>query len=221
MKRNLIVFAPHPDDEVLGCGGTMALRIQEGFDAHVVFLTDGASLFSALLGIHADPSPEEVKAARNRESRQATGILGFDQRQLHFLDYAPNSLEHHHDEVVGKAVEFIDRLTPDEIYITNPHEAHPEHRQGNAIVRMACARAKRQPRLLQYIIALKPGVSLADVPEKILRVDISPVRTLKARAVDCFKFHLEIQSPRQTRPLTDFREYQEATEEIFLLDSPP
>lgn len=216
-RKSIIIFAPHPDDEVLGCGGTVAMRVAEGYDVHVVFLTDGASLFSALLDIYSHPSPRQVKLARRRESCAATRILGVKPRHLHFLDYEPGNLERCRDEVVGKVLGFIDRLAPDEVYVTNAHEAHLEHRQGNAIVRAACARAKRPPRLLQYVIALPQGLSPRKLKEPLLRVDISRVRPLKARAIACFKFHLEIQSPRQTRPLADFREYREATEEVFLV----
>jgi LmbE family N-acetylglucosaminyl deacetylase len=41
LKNTILVFAPHPDDEVFGCGGVMAKRIFEGYDVFVVFLTDG------------------------------------------------------------------------------------------------------------------------------------------------------------------------------------
>ena len=37
-----LVLAPHPDDEVYGCGGAVALHVQAGHRVHVVILTDGA-----------------------------------------------------------------------------------------------------------------------------------------------------------------------------------
>jgi N-acetylglucosamine malate deacetylase 1 len=36
-----VVLAPHMDDEVLGCGGTMARQVAAGSDVTVIFLTDG------------------------------------------------------------------------------------------------------------------------------------------------------------------------------------
>ena len=37
----VVVFAPHPDDEVFGCGGALALHARAGVSVHVVLLTEG------------------------------------------------------------------------------------------------------------------------------------------------------------------------------------
>ena len=42
-KKSVIIFVAHPDDEILGCGGTMAKLSQQGFEVHVVFFADGES----------------------------------------------------------------------------------------------------------------------------------------------------------------------------------
>ena len=39
----LLVFAPHPDDEILGCAGLMQRLVREGLAVHVVVVTDGAA----------------------------------------------------------------------------------------------------------------------------------------------------------------------------------
>jgi len=41
MTRSIMVVAAHPDDEVLGCGGSIAKYTESGSDVHVVFLADG------------------------------------------------------------------------------------------------------------------------------------------------------------------------------------
>src|SRR5207248_577693 len=43
LGRSAIVFAPHQDDEVLGCGGTIVRKLRAGADVTVVFLTDGSA----------------------------------------------------------------------------------------------------------------------------------------------------------------------------------
>lgn len=42
MNKRIIVFAPHPDHETLGCAGTIAKRLNEGYEVLLVVLTDGA-----------------------------------------------------------------------------------------------------------------------------------------------------------------------------------
>src|SRR3954453_22266405 len=59
--ERLLVLAPHPDDEVIGCGGLVAQHIREGREVRVVVATDGAQAGDA--------------AARESESRRGLAIL--------------------------------------------------------------------------------------------------------------------------------------------------
>ena len=46
-------FAPHPDDETWGCGGTVAKKISEGYEVLIMVLTDGRYAFQKMLGIES------------------------------------------------------------------------------------------------------------------------------------------------------------------------
>ena len=39
--ENIIVFAPHPDDDIIGCGGSIARQLQQGNKVSIVYLTSG------------------------------------------------------------------------------------------------------------------------------------------------------------------------------------
>ena len=76
-----MVVAPHPDDEVLGCGGLIAILADRGLTPVVVFITDGGM---------SHPSSQkypraELVALREIEAKQATSILGIPQDRLRFL----------------------------------------------------------------------------------------------------------------------------------------
>ena len=43
MTKRILVVAAHPDDEVLGCGATLAKHSMDGDEVHILFLTDGVS----------------------------------------------------------------------------------------------------------------------------------------------------------------------------------
>ena len=61
-----LVFAPHADDETLGMGGSLLKAKEQGIETHLVVLTDG------FRGGHS----ADLVATRNREVREASGMLG-------------------------------------------------------------------------------------------------------------------------------------------------
>jgi LmbE family N-acetylglucosaminyl deacetylase len=107
MNKKVIVFAPHPDDETLGCGGTIAKKTSEGYEVFVVIITDGRHAFSKVLGINSDPNPEEIKQIRKEEVIKATRILGVPITNLLFLDFEDRTLEKHEKEAEEKIIEIL------------------------------------------------------------------------------------------------------------------
>src|SRR5260221_7913377 len=81
-QQEVLVLAPHPDDETFGCGGTIRMLTKRGVAVDVAFLTRGEM---GLQG-HA-PSAQvsrEMAETRSREARAACGVLGV--RQITFLN---------------------------------------------------------------------------------------------------------------------------------------
>src|SRR6476660_8405385 len=66
--RSVLVLAPHPDDEAIGCGGAIALHVREGARVRVVIATDGA-------GQGGDGA--SVRDQREAECRRAAEVLGY------------------------------------------------------------------------------------------------------------------------------------------------
>src|SRR5258706_3541998 len=77
--ERLLVLAPHPDDEVIGCGGLVALHLREGRKVHVAVATDGAQ---------AGVAPQ-----RESESRAALALLGAV--TIEFLRFPDRQLSRH------------------------------------------------------------------------------------------------------------------------------
>lgn len=72
MKRVLVVAA-HPDDEVLGCGGTLALLSQNGFEVHVLVLGEGVTSRDPVR--NSETKAGKIEALRNA-GRRASELLG-------------------------------------------------------------------------------------------------------------------------------------------------
>jgi len=68
MNKKLVVFAPHPDDETLGCGGTIAKRVREKWEVLIVIMTDRKYAFHKVLdNVYSAPIPEQLKEIRKKE----------------------------------------------------------------------------------------------------------------------------------------------------------
>ena len=118
-KGSVLVLAPHPDDECLGCGGAIALHRRQGDRVKIVFATDGAA--GAALGLYAALDYREL---RREEARRAAAVLGV--HELVFWDYSDSGLA----EAEGLA-ERLEALLhadrPDIMYRPSTLEIHPDH----------------------------------------------------------------------------------------------
>jgi LmbE family N-acetylglucosaminyl deacetylase len=77
--RNIVVLAPHPDDESLGCGGLLAHASRRGADSTVVFATDGDDILVSDL-------PHDIDVRRREQAAAACAILGAHPVFLGFRD---------------------------------------------------------------------------------------------------------------------------------------
>ena len=152
MKKKAIVFAPHPDDETLGCGGTIARKLDEGYDVSVVFITDGRYCLTDL-GVSSGPTPIEMKEIRKEEALRATSVLGLHEKNLLFLDFEEKLLEKHEKQLQHRIVEILEEISPLELFFPQEKEYNADHRITNWIVRNAIAVTNIRPIEYQYTIA--------------------------------------------------------------------
>ena len=71
MSTSILVVAAHPDDEVLGCGGTMARHATAGDSVHVLFLADGVTARRGPKDVPAEVERRAAAAARAAETLEA------------------------------------------------------------------------------------------------------------------------------------------------------
>ena len=84
MKNNVLVIAAHSDDEVLGCGGTIAKLVREGHRIVVLFMTDGVSS-------RGDHNRKKIAKIRKIESERSAEILGIS--EIIRCDFPDNSMD--------------------------------------------------------------------------------------------------------------------------------
>lgn len=115
-NQRILVLAPHPDDEVIGCAGTILLHIAQGDAVTVVYITDGRR--SRALGLNA----AQMTQRRKQEAQAAIAILdcdrvwlGFPENEWEIVDLQP------------QLTDLLTRLDPHIIYAPSRVDFHPEH----------------------------------------------------------------------------------------------
>jgi LmbE family N-acetylglucosaminyl deacetylase len=144
LASSALVVAPHPDDETLGCGGTIALRRASGAAVHVAFLTDGTLSHKGRL------PAADLAARRRREALDACTRLGVPSGAVHFLDYEDGHLAASRKVATGRLAELVDALRPAHVLVTSVHDGTPDHVAAAQIARAAASLATHRPALFEY-----------------------------------------------------------------------
>lgn len=135
MKRNRVaVIVAHPDDEVLGCGGTIARHAKAGDEVVVMILAEGAT------SRDAQRNQENRKAEVNElgsAARNAAKILGIHSVELQgFPDNRMDSVDLL--DIVKKVEEFLGRHRPSLVYSHCAGDVNIDHRRVHQAVVTAC-----------------------------------------------------------------------------------
>jgi len=146
----ILVIAPHPDDETLGCGGLLTLASRLGLLPRVIYLTDGRA---SHLGSPAWP-PRRLAKERRREALAALAELGVGRTNVLFLDWRDAAPHPRGSPGQLAAVEKVSRwlfdVSPRSIFAPWRGEEHCDHQ---AAAELAIALAERLPlRQLDYMV---------------------------------------------------------------------
>lgn len=108
---SFLVIGPHPDDQELGMGGTIATLVRQGHTVHLVDMTNG------------EPTPNGSPEIRAREAAAAAKVLGVERTLLGLTNrQVVHNLESRH-----KLAAVIRRHRPNVLFVPYPVDAHPDH----------------------------------------------------------------------------------------------
>lgn len=134
MTDAVAVIAAHPDDEALGCGGTIARMAKEGRAVHILLMADGESSRNGADSIQIDPARLVL---RHDAAERACRILGCASVQL--LNLPDNRLDSIDLLDVVKLIEgFIQRFRPATIFTHHAGDVNIDHRVVHDAVISAC-----------------------------------------------------------------------------------
>lgn len=182
-----VVIAPHPDDESLGCGGTIARLRQAGSTVHVIFTSDGSMSHP-----HSKQYPaDRLRQLREAEAQEALRILGVAAEAVQFMRLKDTQVPTpEHPDFAGAVADLVrrlDALAPDTVLVPWRRDPHADHRASWHLTRAAVGQMLRRPAVLEYPIWLWELGTDDDLPQpgevQVRSVDISPVMDLKQRAI--------------------------------------
>ena len=182
----VLVIAPHPDDEILGAGGTIAKRVAAGNDVYVCVVTKGPkTLFK-----------EELVEQAREECRKADKKLGVI--ETFFLDFPAVMLETvPRYELNGKISEVIQRIKPEEVYIPHRGDMQLDHQMVvDAVMVAVRPRGDYFPkRVYAYETLSETGWNIPNTMNDFIPTvyeDISRTFSLKMESMNMFKSQLGV-----------------------------
>lgn len=202
---NIVIVAPHMDDEALACGGLIA-KLPNKDRIHIIYATDGMKSPAPII-----PGRDEISSdlgrVRMSESTQAMKLLGIPQQNLHFLSLPEAQLRENFPALQKSLGEKLRQLTPQHVFVPFRYDRHLDHLAVNHVVVSAIEQGKLKAQLIEYFVyyrwRLLPKRDIRKYirSQYIFKLDIAEVASLKRQSLDCFTSQATIYYPWQTRPI--------------------
>ena|GEM_PF-2360731 len=198
-----LIFAPHPDDEVIGCGGAIIKHVENNDDVHVIILTDGCLGAPDLNAAKGQVDDHDIRVknyikAREQESKKAGSVLGYGEPS--FWGIKDRTLEYN-EKHIKMVKELIEELKPSSVYSPSIYEMHPDHKALAITIIEALRRSQNRSDLFMYEIG-RP------IPSPNMLLDITQIWEQKLKAIKCFNSQLKVQAfDETTLSLNRFRTF--------------
>ncbi len=162
-KRNIIVISPHPDDEIIGPGGTLIKSIEQGSKVKVIYLTSGGKT-------------KEEKELREMEAQEVAERIGFE---VDFVRQNVNEISLKEDILINIS-SMINSFKPDILFVTFLLDDHDDHRRASEILFRIYERKELRDDLKIWAFQIYGSV----IPNII--VDITDVHNQKSELIKLF-----------------------------------
>ena len=165
-----LVVAPHPDDELLGCGGLLLKRGEQGAEIGWLIITAISE---------TNGWPKDAEATRNREIETVRAGLAIASENVFQLGFAPAGLDDvRRSDLVSRIAKVVGQFKPTEVLLPFPGDTHSDHLHAFEAAQ-ACVKSFRSPsvrRVLCYetLSETNFGIPIQNAFRPNLFVDITP-----------------------------------------------
>lgn len=210
----VLVFAPHPDDEIIGVGGTIGKRTASGDEVYVCVVTKGIPpIFD-----------EDFIEQDRRECREADALLGV--KETIFLDFPAVMLETiPRYQFNGRIGEVVQQIKPDEVYIPHRGDMQLDHQMvvDAAMVALRPKYAHVVKRIYAYETLSETGWNIPNTNNDFIPTvyeDISETLGKKIEAMNIFKSQLaEFPAARSLGAIEALAKYRGATVNVMAAEA--
>lgn len=123
INNSLVIIAPHPDDEVFGCGALIARLVAEGYAPHVIVLTGGGGSHRSC----CSSSESDIISARRKLTHFAMANLGVPDSQVHEFNFTDGHISEGNPDEKKKLEALLSEINPDVILVPHHGEGWPDH----------------------------------------------------------------------------------------------
>ena len=187
----ILIVAPHPDDETLGCGGAIALLGSLNCHVRVMVMSDGTLSHPRSRKYPA----AKLKALRESETIAALSILGIESKNVDFLGLLDGSISTYYSQKRRNAIvaccEKLIEINPQTIFLPWRYDPHPDHRGTWSLINTALSCISLKPRIIEYPIWDWDPQQRKSIPDSeqidCWRLDINQVLELKTLAIEAYR----------------------------------
>ncbi|MEA3411103.1 MAG: PIG-L deacetylase family protein [Pseudomonadota bacterium] len=144
LAASALFFAPHPDDEVLGCGGTIARKVEAGASVGIVIMTDGRHSHGRLM------DGDSMAALRAGEAIRAAARLGVPAEHVHWMGFEDRSLAAAGELAIARVREVLEIARPQAVFLPSEYERPKDHAMTNSLVRAALKASGTRATVYEY-----------------------------------------------------------------------
>ena len=190
LAESVLIVAPHPDDETLGCGGAIALLRSLDKTVDILVMSDGTQ---------SHPNSRQypaliLKNLREVETRCAMSTLGVKESRIIFFQLpdgsVPSAGSPSFEAAVIQCYSYLVAVRPNIIFVPWRLDPHPDHRATWQIVRAALNQAALGSRMIEYPIWDWDPAQRQLSPQgktHAWRLDISTVVEIKQQAIAAYR----------------------------------
>ncbi len=196
-QLKIVVFAPHPDDELFGCGGTILKWLEEGHEVQLVYFSDNRAWLEWAINeneLLKEPAKEFLNLTGEQmaqiginEAKAASKAFGIADSKVHFFKFHDQKIS----ENINEGVSLSKRIVRDagRIVLPSNGEKHIDHQATHIIVKRAIVDLNQ--RAEYYIYA---SYCILTAPKnKQVKIDVSKYREKKYEIMKNYKTQLCIE----------------------------